>query len=75
MRDWMMTTLASVRRAASAAGMTDLADEMDVAILVAANEFAERGFLGGNEPHVEGAGRDRGEVVSHPRLVGAWGRH
>ncbi len=41
MHDWFVTVLVSVRDMAAKNGMLALADEMDVAILVAANEGHE----------------------------------
>lgn len=42
MNDWFVTVLVSVRDMAAKNGMIALAEEMDVAILVAANEAHER---------------------------------
>ena len=42
MNDWFVTVLVSVRDMAAKQGMVALAEEMDVAILVAANESHER---------------------------------
>lgn len=42
MNDWFVTVLVSVRDMAAKSGMVALAEEMDVAILVAANESHER---------------------------------
>ena len=42
MNDWFVTVLVSVRDMAAKIGMVALAEEMDVAILVAANESHER---------------------------------
>lgn len=42
MNDWFVTVLVSVRDMAAKSGMIALAEEMDVAILVAANESHER---------------------------------
>ena len=42
MNDWFVTVLVSVRDMAAKNGMVALAEEMDVAILVAANESHER---------------------------------
>ncbi|MEM7422254.1 MAG: hypothetical protein AAF334_00950 [Pseudomonadota bacterium] len=42
MHDWFVTVLVSVRDMAARSGMVALAEEMDVAILVAANECHER---------------------------------
>ncbi|MEM9060496.1 MAG: hypothetical protein AAGD13_08520 [Pseudomonadota bacterium] len=42
MNDWFVTVLVSVRDMAAQSGMVALAEEMDVAILVAANESHER---------------------------------
>lgn len=42
MHDWFVTVLVSVRDMAAKSGMVALAEEMDVAILVAANECLER---------------------------------
>ncbi len=42
MHDWFVTVLISVRDMAAKSGMKALAEEMDIAILVAANEGHER---------------------------------
>ncbi|MEM7190071.1 MAG: hypothetical protein AAF439_10715 [Pseudomonadota bacterium] len=42
MHDWFVTVLVSVRDMAAKSGMAALAEEMDVAILVAANEAHDR---------------------------------
>lgn len=42
MHDWFVTVLVSVRDMAAKSGMTALAEEMDIAILVAANEAHEK---------------------------------
>ncbi len=42
MHDWFVTVLVSVRDMAARNGMVALAEEMDIAILVAANEVHER---------------------------------
>ena len=42
MHDWFVTVLVSVRDMAAKSGMVALAEEMDIAILVAANEGHER---------------------------------
>ena len=42
MNDWFVTVLVSVRDMAAKNGMVALAEEMDVAILVAANESHDR---------------------------------
>ena len=42
MNDWFVTVLVSVRDMAAKNGMIALAEEMDVAILVAANESHDR---------------------------------
>lgn len=42
MHDWFVTVLVSVRDMAAKSGMVALAEEMDVAILVAANEGHNR---------------------------------
>jgi len=42
MHDWFVTVLVSVRDMAAKNGMVALAEEMDVAILVAANEGQKR---------------------------------
>ena len=42
MHDWFVTVLVSVRDMAARSGMVALAEEMDVAILVAANEGHDR---------------------------------
>ncbi|MFK7942842.1 MAG: hypothetical protein AB8B85_08030 [Paracoccaceae bacterium] len=42
MHDWFVTVLVSVRDMAAKSGMAALAEEMDIAILVAANEAHEK---------------------------------
>ncbi len=42
MHDWFVTVLVSVRDMAAKRGMAALAEEMDVAILIAANECHDR---------------------------------
>lgn len=42
MHDWFVTVLVSIRDMAAKSGMVALAEEMDIAILVAANEGHER---------------------------------
>ena len=42
MQDWVVTTLKSVQLFAYEKGFVDLADEMNVAILVAAEEYHRR---------------------------------
>lgn len=72
MQDWIMTTLASVRRVAAESGFATLAEELDVALLVAAEESLRRGGLADlDEADVSGAGRDCGEVVYDSRFVGS----
>lgn len=72
MQDWIMTTLASVRRVAAESGYANLADELDVALLVAAQESLHHGGLANTDgADVGGAGRDSGEVVYDSRFVGS----
>ena len=62
MHDWFVTVLISVRDMAAKSGMTALAEEMDIAILVAANEShgKEQEDLG--RAHVRSPERDLEEA-------------
>lgn len=88
MRNGVLTQLAAIRREAADEGLADVAEAVDVAILVAAKAQLDAacaalekggvvngGVVNGDGGDVEGAGRDRGTVVTHPRFVGAWRRH
>ena len=66
MNDWVATTLKSVQLFAVENGFVDLANEMDVAILVAAEEQHRRLEAQAEETHVGSVERNRGEVVRYP---------
>ena len=61
MNDWFVTVLVSVRDMAAKSGMVALAEEMDVAILVAANESHERDTANLGRVDVETSEHDPGE--------------
>lgn len=62
MHDWFVTVLVSVRDMAAKNGMDALAEEMDVAILVAANEGHKREVADLGSVDVGAAERDTGET-------------
>ena len=63
MNDWFVTVLVSVRDMAAKSGMVALAEEMDVAILVAANESHERDIANLGSVDVNTAERDTGDFA------------
>ena len=67
MHDWVATTLRSVQLFAVENGFDDLANEMDVAILVAAQEHHKRLKAQLEEANVRRPECDSGEVVRYPR--------
>ena len=71
MQDWVATTLRSVQLFAIENGFDDLANEMDVAILVAAQEHHKRSQAHVEEANVRRVECDRGEVVEYPRPLRA----
>ena len=62
MHDWFVTVLVSVRDMAAKSGMVALAEEMDVAILVAANEGHNREMADLGTVDVGTAQHDPGET-------------
>lgn len=67
MQDWIVETLTLVRRYAAENGFENLTEEMDIALLVAAEEIVRRKSAAKGGAHdVESAG-DSGEVVVYPR--------
>ena len=62
MHDWFVTVLISVRDMAAKSGMVALAEEMDVAILVAANEGHDREMANLGTVDVGEAQHDPGKV-------------
>lgn len=62
MHDWFVTVLVSVRDMAAKNGMDALAEEMDVAILVAANEGHKREVADLGSVDVGASERDTGEI-------------
>ncbi len=67
MQDWVATTLRSVQLFAVENGFDDLANEMDVAILVAAQEHHKRIKAQLEGANVRRSERDSGEVVQYAR--------
>lgn len=65
MHDWIATTLRSVQLFAVENGFDDLANEMDVAILVAAQEHHKRMKAQLEDANVRRSEFDRGEVVQY----------
>lgn len=63
MHDWFVTVLVSVRDMAAKSGMVALAEEMDIAILVAANEAHEREMTDLGKVDVNSPERPVGEVA------------
>lgn len=68
MHDWFVTVLVSVRDMAAKSGMTALAEEMDIAILVAANEAHEKELADLGRVHVRPAEQDPGDAPEHAEL-------
>lgn len=75
MNDWVATTLKSVQLFAVENGFVDLANEMDVAILVAAEEHHRRLEAEGEQANVCGVESNRGEVVRYPGPERVRGHH
>lgn len=71
MHDWFVSVLISVREMAAESGLVALAEEMDVAILVAANESHAQEMTGLEVANEPSAGRDTGKAVQHAGDVGA----
>ena len=69
MNDWFVTVLVSVRDMAAKNGMIALAEEMDVAILVAANESHERDIANLGRVDVNATEHDTGRA-SEPAQFG-----
>ena len=67
MQNWIVETLTLVRRYAAENGFENLTDEMDIALLVAAEEIARRDNAAKGRVDVVEAARDRNEVVVYPR--------
>lgn len=67
MQDWIVETLTLVRRYAAENGFENLTEEMDIALLVAAEEIARRNGVAGERSDVVEATGDSGEVVVYPR--------
>ena len=63
MHDWFVAVLVSIREMAAKSGMVALAEEMDVAILVAAEESHGRELRDLGTVDVRTAEYDSGEVV------------
>lgn len=70
MHDWFVTVLVSVRDMAAKNGMVALAEEMDVAILVAANEGHKREVADLGSVDVGASERDTGEARRSAGPVG-----
>ena len=70
MHDWFVTVLVSVRDMAAKSGMVALAEEMDVAILVAANEGHNREMADLGTVDVGTAQHDPGTVEGAPEPRG-----
>ena len=75
MHDWVATTLRSVQLFAVENGFDDLANEMDVAILVAAQEHHKRMKAQLEEANVRRSEHDCGEVVQYARSARLGGSH
>ncbi len=69
MNDWFVTVLVSVRDMAAKTGMIALAEEMDVAILVAANESHDRDIANLGRVDVNSTEHDTGRT-SEPTQFG-----
>lgn len=67
MQDWIIETLTLVRRYAAENGFENLTEEMDISLLVAAEEIARRKDAARNRGDVVETSRDSGEVVVYPR--------
>lgn len=65
MHDWFVTVLVSVRDMAAKSGMTALAEEMDIAILVAANEAHEKELADIGKVDVKPPEQDPGDARKH----------
>lgn len=63
MQDWIVTTLKSVQLYAAENGFTKLAEEMNVAILIAADERHARDLTGVIDSDEPGAGQHREKNV------------
>ena len=63
MHDWFVTVLVSVRDMAAKSGMVALAEEMDIAILVAANEGHEREMADLGKADVRSTEHSSGEAA------------
>lgn len=74
MHDWFVTVLVSVRDMAAKSGMVALAEEMDIAILVAANEGHEREMTDLGRADVRSAEHDSG-AIEEPAGPGALRRY
>lgn len=67
MDDWFVNVLISVRDVAEKNGMVALAEEMDIAILVASNESHERGMTDLGTVDVGASERNTGAVGNAAR--------
>ena len=75
MQNWIVETLTLVKRHAAESGFEHLTEEMDIALLVAAQEVARREEAArGGADGIEVAG-NRGEIVVYPRPLGTGGHH
>jgi hypothetical protein len=74
MHDWFVAVLVSVREMAAKSGMVALAEEMDVAILVAAEESHGRELRDLGTVDVRAAEHDSGEFVD-PAAAGGVRRY
>lgn len=71
MQNWIVETLTLVRRHAAESGLENLTEEMDIALLVAAEEFERRRWAAKGRIDVGQIEKDSGEVVVYPRAFGA----
>jgi len=69
MQDRIVDTLMLVRRYAADNGFVNLTEEMDIALLIAAEEIARRESAAAGPVNVDEVKSDRGEVVVYPRFV------
>ena len=70
MQNWIVETLTLVRRHAAESGLENLTEEMDIALLVAAEEFERRNWTVKGRVNVGEITKNSGEVVVYPRAFG-----
>ncbi|MEL7465755.1 MAG: hypothetical protein AAFN79_16925 [Pseudomonadota bacterium] len=67
MNSWIVETLTLVKRYAAESGLENLTDEMDIALLIAAEEIERRSDAAKGRMDVVETGEHFREVVVYPR--------